>query len=338
MRGALDVIATRTAIERLPRLPFVDVEPPIHEARGLAGRVGIRRILIKRDDLIGVAMGGNKVRGLEYLLAEAVALGSDTVVTGAGPQSNHVRATALLGRMLGMDVVAVLWGRAPASALGNLRLTEFAGARVVWTGSDDRTSVDEGIAAMADELRRRGRRPYVIPRGGASPLAVIAHVQAAQQVHDQLAALGGAQVDRVVLAAGSGATAAGWLLWRTVTAASPVITAVSVSRAVEEVEHQIVTLAASAASRLGLRIDEAGLRAGMDVRDAVGPGYGIPSPEGTAALRLLADTEAILLDPTYTAKALAGWLDITRSDDAERNRAILFVHTGGLPALFADPT
>lgn len=325
------------AIARLPRVPLVDVEPPLHDAGRLSARTGARRILIKRDDLIGRALGGNKVRSLEFLLGEALALDSDVLVTGAGPQSNHVRATAILGRMLGLEVIAVLWGSAPAEPLGNLRLIELSGAQVVWTGRPDRTSVDEAIEATAETLRRRGRRPYVIPRGGASPLAAIAHLSAAMRVADQLVAMDH-RVDRIVLAAGSGATAAGWLLWRALDAPTHAISAWSVSRPVADTERQILQLAQAAAALLGLDVSEGALRDGVEVRDAVGPGYGIPSPSGNAALDLVLETEAIVLDPTYTAKAFAGWLELCRGEPAEHDRTVLFLHSGGLPAVFAART
>ncbi len=321
---------------RLPRLELVDSEPPIHEAKRLAASLDARRFLVKRDDLIGLGLGGNKVRGLELFLGEALALGSDVIVTGAGPQSNHVRATALIGRMLGLDVVAVLWGSPLSTARGNLQLTQLAGARLVWTGSTDRASVDDAIAATVAKLRARGRRPYAIPRGGGAPLAVVAHLLAARRVEEDLRARGAA-VDRIVVAAGSGATVAGWLLWRTLAGSGPAITAWSVSRPVPEVEQQILGLARAAADRLELPLDPKRLRDLIDVRDAVGPGYGVPSPAGAEALRVLLETEAIPLDPTYTAKAFGGWLELARSDPAERDRSVLFIHTGGLPALFAEP-
>src|SRR5258706_13807577 len=200
-----------SAFDRLDALPrdHLGLTPtPITAAPELARAVGLRELWIKRDELLGFGFGGNKVRGLEFLLADARAKSADTLVTGAGPQSNHVRATAAAAAHAGMDAVAICWGDAPPAIHGNLKLTHYLGAQVRFTGNAERAHVDVAIEAVADGLRAVGRRPYAIPRGGACALGVLEHVLAARELNRQCVAL-----DRmpgtIVFAVGSGETIPG---------------------------------------------------------------------------------------------------------------------------------
>ena len=329
--ASTDVVARRLA--DLPRSALAILPSPFHEVPRLAAGVGGPELWLKRDDLLGFGFGGNKVRGLELLLADAVAAGADTLVTGAGPQSNHVRAAAAAAAVAGLRMVAVSWGMEPAASEGNLRLTRLFGAETRFTGDADRASVDDGIGAVAAELRAAGHRPYTIPRGGATALGVVAHMIAARELRRQ-AVERGAVPGLVVLAVGSSATLAGWLLGGVVFDLPWRVVGYAVSRPEAEARARVSALADEAAALLGLdpgsiRDDRIDIRGGV-----IGVGYGIPTAAGQAAIELVARREGILLDPTYTAKAFGGYVaDVAAGRYAGVDRAV-FLHTGGEPALF----
>lgn len=197
-------------LSEFPRIPLGTLPTPLEDAPRLSEALGGPRILIKRDDLTGFALGGNKVRKLEYLLADALAHEANVVVSGAGPQSNHLRTTAAAARKLGLDAVLVMHGDPPAEVTGNYLLDQLAGAEIVFTNSEDRSLVDPMLDEVADDLRSRGRRPYVIPRGGASPLGTAGYVACTLELESQLTAQG-IRADHLVCATGSCGTNAG--LW-----------------------------------------------------------------------------------------------------------------------------
>jgi len=319
-------------LQNIPRVPLAFLPTPLKEASRLSAVIEGPKLWIKRDDLTGFGFGGNKVRGLEFLLADAQAQKADTLVTGAGPQSNSVRATAAAAVHAGMAMVAVYSGIPPRKVEGNYRLTRLLGAEVRFTGDPDRASVDGLIESVAAELRRNGRHPYAIPRGGACVLGTLGYVLAAYELAEQCAAYG-IVPDTVVLATGSCGTHAGLLAgvqalhlpWR--------VEGFTVSRPVEEVQVRVYNLAQAALERLGL--DQVISTHDVIVHDGfIGPGYGIPTVEGAAAIRLAARSEGIFLDPTYTGKALAGLIAHTRARRYRRDETIIFLHTGGEPALF----
>jgi D-cysteine desulfhydrase len=324
----------------LPRRRLASLPSPLTAAPTLGAAFGIPELWVKRDELVGFGFGGNKVRALELFLADALAKGADTLVTGAGPQSNHVRVTAAAAAHAGLACEAFSWGPEPTSTpQGNLLLTRMLGARVHFTGDADRASVDRGIDAAMIRLRAAGRNPYAIPRGGASALGVLAHVLAVKEVLTQSAALG-VRPAAVLMAVGSGCTLAGWLLGRRLFGASFLVEGIVVSRPAQETRARVVTLAKEAATLLGggaaerlggtpFVDDELGLHDGF-----LGAGYGVPTPEGVAALRTAARSEGIFTDPTYTGKALAG-LAALANDRRLPKGPVVFLHTGGEPALFA---
>jgi 1-aminocyclopropane-1-carboxylate deaminase/D-cysteine desulfhydrase-like pyridoxal-dependent ACC family enzyme len=322
-------------LDALPRRRLGLLPTPLAPAPALGEAIGLPRLWMKRDDLLGFGFGGHKVRALELLVADALVQGADTLVTGAGPQSNHVRATAAAAAHAGLELFAVFWGEPPALATGNLALALLLGTHCRFTRSSDRTSVDRGIAAATLQLAARGRRPYAIPRGGACALGVLGHALAALELARQCAEADLAP-RAVVLAAGSGGTLAGWLLARRLLGLPWRLEAVSVSRPAAEVRENVRRLAAGAANLLGtacpLGDDELVVHDGF-----VGPGYGLPSPEGIAAIRLAARTEGVFLDPTYTGKALAGLASGARAGRFPGAEPVVFVHTGGEPALFSNP-
>jgi 1-aminocyclopropane-1-carboxylate deaminase/D-cysteine desulfhydrase-like pyridoxal-dependent ACC family enzyme len=322
-------------LEALPRARLGLLPTPLAPAPRLGAAAGLAQLWVKHDELIGFAFGGNKVRGLELLLADAQAQGADLLVTGAGAQSNHVRATAVCAAVAGLDSIAVYWGARPGPLQGNLRLTQLVGAQTVFTGSDDRAEVDTAIEATAAQARGAGRRPYAIPRGGACALGVLGHVLAVRELALQCAALD-LHPRHIVLAVGSGATLAGWLLGSAWLGAPWHVEGISVSRPAAEVRRRVVELARAAAALLGASspVGEAQVR----VRDDfLGAGYGLPSRAGDAAIVLAARAQGLFFDPTYTGKAFAGLQALAAEGRIEPDGPVVFLHTGGEPALFADP-
>jgi len=321
-------------LDALPRERLGLLPTPLAAAPRLAHSIGLRELWIKHDELMGFGFGGNKVRGLELLLADARKRGADLLVTGAGAQSNHVRATAAAAAFGGMDSIAIYWGHTPAMAQGNLRLTRYLGAQTRFTGSADRADVDTVIAEVAEEQRAVGRRPYAIPRGGACDLGVLGHVLAVRELFEQCKPLG-LKPGTIVLAAGSGATLAGWLLGSALLGTPWRVEGVTVSRPADEVRARVVQLAAAAAELLDFapQVSEAD----VVLHDGfIGDGYGLPTVGGDEAIVRAARTQGLFLDPTYTGKAFAGLTALTGGGHFNDRGPVVFIHTGGEPALFAD--
>ncbi|MDD5248673.1 MAG: pyridoxal-phosphate dependent enzyme [Rhodocyclaceae bacterium] len=321
-------------LDALPRQPLAVLPTPLTEAPKLASAIGVPELWLKRDELIGFGFGGNKVRGLEFLLADAQANHAEVLVTGAGPQSNHVRATAAAAAHCGLDAVAVYWGREPASVQGNLRLTRMLGAQTRFTNNDDRDSVDGGIDEAVLALARAGRRAYAIPRGGACALGVLGHVLAARELYLQCDARG-LRPGRIVLAVGSGGTLAGWLLGTELLGAPWKVEGVTVSRPAPEARARVLALATEAAALIGvgttLSETDVVIHGGF-----IGAGYGVPTRAGDAAITVAARTEGVFFDPTYTGKAFAALAALAADGLRDDGRPLVFVHTGGEPALFTD--
>lgn len=323
-----------TRLDAFPRQPLAVLPTPLTAAPKLAGAIGVPELWLKRDELIGFGFGGNKVRGLEFLLADARANNAEVIVTGAGPQSNHVRATAAAATHCGLDAVAVYWGREPVSAQGNLRLTRMLGAETRFTNNADRGSVDRGIDEQVLALAHKGRRAYAIPRGGACALGVLGHVVAARELFLQCAALD-LTPGRIVLAVGSGGTLAGWLLGTELLGAPWKVEGVTVSRPAAEVRARVLALVMEAAALLGVGTDLA--EADVVIHGGfIGAGYGIPTREGDDAVATAARAEGVFLDPTYTGKAFAALAALAADGLHETSSPVVFVHTGGEPALFTD--
>lgn len=322
-------------LNSLPRERLGLMPTPFASASRMAHAIGVDELWIKHDELIGFGFGGNKVRGLELLVADARSQCADVIVTGAGAQSNHVRATAAAAAYAGMEAVAVYWGQPPTETTGNLRLTRRLGASTRFTGSLDRTSVDDMISEVANEMRAKARNPYVIPRGGACHLGVLGHVLAARELYVQ-AASQRVEPDVIMLAVGSGATLAGWLLGAALLGKRWHIEGVVVSRPASETRARVAELAAGAAALLGLR--PVVCDADIVLHDNfIGEGYGVPTPVGEAAIELAARTQGVFFDSTYTGKAFAAVRALSADDYFAGRGPVVFVHTGGEPGLFADP-
>lgn len=308
-------------MKHLARFPLAQLPTPLQRARRLEEALGSPPIWIKRDDLVGFALAGSKTRKLEFLVADALERGSDVLLTGGGPRSNHCQATAAAARVAGLGCRIVYYGVGPADEPTNLRLVRAFGADVVFTGDPERASVDRVLEAEAESLRAAGRSPTVIPRGGASPLGAVGYVLAAEELADQLVAVG-VSAATLVVANGSSGTHAGLLVgavgrpWRIVGAVT--------SRDPQESGARVVRLAEACAELLGVAAPEA---SSVVLRDARGPGYGDASAEAEAAAGLVARTEGIFLDPVFTAKAFATLVELIREGDAG---PFVFLHTGGL--------
>jgi L-cysteate sulfo-lyase len=310
---------------------------PLEPAPRLAAAVGLRadRLWIKRDDLTGLGGGGNKVRKLERTLAAALRDGADCLVTTGAAQSNHARLTAAAGARLGLPVTLVLAGAPGAAPAGNLLLDEIFGAHIRWAGDAD----DIRLAAVADEaaaeLASSGAHPVVIPFGGSNRDGALAYSDAARelrdqlhdQLHDQLGDRGGllAQVTSVV-AVGSGGTMAGLV------AELGSEHVLGVHTGAVAAPGEAVAALASAITAERLNPQTLRLRT-----DQVGAGYGRLSEAAAAAIRLTARTEGLLLDPTYTGRAMAGLIAAAADGDLGRDPVVVFWHTGGLPGLFGHP-
>lgn len=287
---------------------------------------------IKRDDLTGLATGGNKTRKLELLLSDALSQGADVVLTVGAPQSNHCRQTAAAAARAGLGCVLVLRGHAlPRQCwTGNLLLDDLLGARFWWAG--DREPLDALQTAAAAE-RATGRTPYAIPYGGSNPIGASAYALAFDELWNQMMTLR-LYFDRIVFASSSGGTQAGLIVGARACCYDGQVLGISVDKKSDVLRQVIWNLLAPTAKRL-----ELDLTFGADdvlVDDSyLGGGYGVLSAAETEAIRLVAQTEGILLDPVYTGRAMAGLLDLIERGEIGDNETVLFWHTGGIPALFA---
>jgi D-cysteine desulfhydrase family pyridoxal phosphate-dependent enzyme len=340
-RRSFDAMSLQTQ----PRVALASLPTPVLEARRLRAALGgverCPRILIKRDDLTGLALGGNKARKLEFLMADALANGADVVVSSGATQSNHARMTAAAARMVGLDCVLVLSSRSAEPPLhGNLLLDRMFGATIHFIQANPDThfavAADEvqKVSEVVEDLRRRGRRPYVIPVGGSSPIGAIGYVDGTRELHEQLRGAG-IRADRLYFGSGSRGTQAGLELGARAFDVDYRLCGIAVSAGEEEKRRRAARLVNEAAELLELPVHVDASELNTDQR-FIGEGYGIPTPECLEAIRMLARTEAILLDPCYTAKAMAGMLHDVRSGAIPPDATIVFLHTGGAPALFAQ--
>lgn len=317
----------------LPRLRLATLPTPLQPAERLSAALGGPEIWFKRDDLTGFGLGGNKIRKLEFLAADALAQGADTLVTGAGPNSNHVRTTLAVAAKLGLKGVAVFHGSRPAETQGNLLVDELLGAELVFTDNPDRSQLDARIVTEAERLRANGHRPYVIGRGGASALGSTGYVAASLEIMNQLAALN-QSFDFLFCATGSCGTQSGLLVGANWLQPGYQVRGVTVSRPRRECLTRLEKLGRETMALLGLDLpldqDEITV-----YDDYIGAGYGIPTPACVEAIRLVAQTEGVVLDPVYTGKAMAGVIDLIRRGEITSRHKVLFLHTGGAPGLFA---
>jgi D-cysteine desulfhydrase family pyridoxal phosphate-dependent enzyme len=317
------------AVTEPSRFPLATLPTPLHRAERLERALGAPPLWIKRDDLTGFALAGNKARKLEYAIGDALARDCDIVLTGGGPGSNHCRGTAAAARVAGLECVVVMYGTEPARPRANLSLIRGPGAEVRFTGDRDRSSVDLALERAAKELEAEGRRPYVIPRGGASAVGAYGYAVAAPELAVQLDDAG-VEPAVVVVATGSCGTQAGLLTGAAALGRRWRIVGATVSRPPEECRARVLELSAGVAEPLGGPTPSPDH---IEIVDARGPGYGVPSDQGRRAARLAADTEGLLLDPVFTAKAMGALMETVRG---ELDGPAVFVHTGGTVEAFEE--
>jgi 1-aminocyclopropane-1-carboxylate deaminase/D-cysteine desulfhydrase-like pyridoxal-dependent ACC family enzyme len=322
--------ALRELVARFPCVPLVaapTVVEPLSRLSALLG--GGPRLLIKRDDAIPFGFGGNKVRKLALVAAQAKAEGADTLITAGGVQSNHARATAAAAARLGMRAVLVVNGRAPDPPTGNALLDSLLGAEVVYV--ETREERVTAMAGIADRLRAEKRRPFVIPIGASTPLGALAFALAVAELVEQ-----GPMPDVIVHATSSGGTQAGLVAGCRLLDLPTRIVGVSADADAVSLQAQVRAIVSGVADLLQMDPNQLSRGTAIEVDDRfVGDGYGIPSDDSTEALEITARTEGIFLDPTYTAKAMAGLIAFVRQQRFVAGQTVLFWHTGGQAALFA---
>ena len=312
---------------RFPRVDLGASHTPLHRAAALSDALGLE-VLLKRDDLTGIGLGGNKVRGLEFLLGSALEDDCDVLVTGSGPQSNWSFLAALAARRCGMDARLVFYGTAPGRREGNYLLQHATEAEITFTGDSRRQSVDAEIDRIGRQLVADGRRPLVLPRGGATALGCLGYVLAAAEIEEQSRGMGVSR-PTVWLATGSCGTQAGLVVGVSEGLIGGAV-GVTVSRPTSECRARVTTLARHTAELLDLPAPNPAL---VDVRDGfIGPGYGIASTDGQAAADLMARTEGVLLDAPFGAKAAAALFAAGCAKAVVG--PVVFLVSGGQPTLF----
>ncbi len=312
----------RTSIAHLPT--------PLEPLPQLSARLDGPELWIKRDDQTGLATGGNKARKLEFLVADALAQGSDLLITGGAAQSNHARQTAAAAARAGLACRLVLRGAEPSEVQGNLLLDRLLGAEIVWAGN---RLLSKAMAAEAEALQGAGRRPYVVPYGGSNPVGASGYAAAMEELLTQCAERP-VDFDHVVFATSSGGTQAGLVVGARALGYTGRVLGISVDPPADRLRPLVADLATATAAHLGLELTFAPDKIGVDDH-YLGGGYGVVSDLERDAIRTLAQTEGILLDPVYTGRAFGGLLDLIRRGAFRPDERVLFWHTGGTAALFA---
>jgi D-cysteine desulfhydrase family pyridoxal phosphate-dependent enzyme len=310
-----------------PRVSLTTLPTPIEPLHRLTKSLGGPRLFVKRDDLTGLAGGGNKTRKLEFLVADAMLNRADTLITLGAVQSNHCRQTAAAAARTGLRCIVVLRGHPPARPEGNLLLMRMLGAEIRWALDRTREEVMEEVVAAE---RQGGRHPYPIPLGGSIPLGAAAYAAAMEEVVHQSAEC----FDRVVFASSSGGTHAGLAVGAVMTDFKGEILGISVDEPLLSLQIMVAEIATGTARLLG---HPAVFQPG-DIRandGYLGAGYAILGEPEKEAIDLFARLEGILLDPVYTGRAAAGMIDLIRRGAIGKDETVLFWHTGGVPALWA---
>jgi len=314
-------------MKTLPRLRFAHLPTPVEAMPHLSAALGGPTLLVKRDDQTGLALGGNKTRKLEFLMAEAQANGARTIITAGAVQSNHCRQTAAAAARFGLACILVLAGDPPASTSGNLLLDRLLGAELVWTTRPER---ERTLRETFERAWEQGRRPYLVPYGGSNPTGAAGYVFALREMLEQ-----DIHPDWVVFPSSSGGTQAGLSVGARLFGYRGRILGMSVDETAEVLRQRVAALATATADYLGesmaFTADDILVNA-----DYLGQGYGVIGEPEVEAIRLFARHEGLLLDPVYTGRAAAGLIDLIRRGFFKAGETVLFWHTGGAAALFAD--
>ena len=312
----------------IPRIHFAHLPTPVEELPRLTEELRGPRILVKRDDQTGLAFGGNKTRKLEFLVAEALEQGAGMLITAGALQSNHCRQTAAAAARFGLDCTLVLNGQMPDQPSANLLLDQMFGAEIVTVA--DRAYRDQTLQETFDEATVAGRRPYLVPYGGSSPTGALGYAFAVEEFMKQ-----NVKVDWMVFGTSSGGTHAGLVLGQRAFGYQGKVLGISIDEPEEWLKTRVSKLASDASEKMGERIDFTGddILANEEYCKA---GYGVLTDAEREAVKLFAKYEGLLLDPVYTGRAAAGMIDLIRKGFFKKDETVLFWHTGGQPALFAE--
>jgi D-cysteine desulfhydrase family pyridoxal phosphate-dependent enzyme len=304
---------------------------PFHYLSNLSNVLGGPEIYIKRDDLTGLALGGNKTRKLNYLMAKAITEGADTVISAGAAQSNHCRQTAAAAAQLGLQCHLVLGGQAPELSQGNLLLDELFDAHIHWTG-DNRKGED--ISAIAENLAAQGKKVSVIPYGGSDKVGARGFVDGFIELNEQVEL---SEFSTIVFASSSGGTHAGLEIGKQLTESDIRLQGINIDKD-EEPDRSFVDVIVNLCNQVAKEFDVEASFTNEDITlsdDYIADGYGIVGAQEREALSLLAKLEGIILDPVYTGRAMAGLIDMVRKGHFNKGEKVIFWHTGGAPAVFA---
>lgn len=317
-------------INKLPRIKLARLPTPLEEMPRLSKFLGGPKLWIKRDDLSGIAFGGNKERKTEFVMADAIQKGADVIITTGAVQSNHARVTAAAAKKLGLKVVLVLRGKEPREYDGNLLLDNLFGADIRFVQVDWQQALP-AMEKVAGELKREGYKPYIVPGGASYPIGAVGYVNAMLELINQ-AEEANLNINYIVHASGSGGTQAG-LVIANKTLETEILGICIKPNSNQWLTEKIVEIANGIAELLDLKeiVNQKGV---VLVGDYAGEGYGVLTSEAVEAIKLVAQTEGILLDPVYTGKAMAGLIDLIEQEHFKKDDNVVFVHTGGTPALF----
>lgn len=330
-------------LEELRRVKLTQLPTPLEEMPNLSRALEAPRILIKRDDLTTLCFGGNKVRKLEFIMADAISKGADVIITTGGVQTNHGRLTVAAANKLKLKSVLVLTGKEPDRYTGNLLIDFLLGADIRFIAPDESLScekkaielgkaVEDQILRIIEEYESKGHKCYIVPLGGRMRIATAGYLNGMLELHSQLVGIG-VKADYLIVATGSTGTISSLILANRVLNTGTKVIGISVWMSAEECKKKILE-----------ELKEDVMFYGYDVHfsldditvldDYIGTGYGVPSKESLEAIKLLAETESIIVDSSYTGKALAGLIDLIRKGFFKKNETIVFLHTGGTPAVF----
>ncbi|MEK6753527.1 MAG: D-cysteine desulfhydrase family protein [Chloroflexota bacterium] len=312
----------------IPRLNFAHLPTPIEELPNLTKTLGGPRLFVKRDDQTGLAFGGNKTRKLEFLVAEAREQGADMLISGGAMQSNHCRQTAAAAARYGFDCTLVLTGERPKQPSANFLLDQLFGAEIVTV--EDRAFRDQTLQDAFDKAVAAGKKPYLVPYGGSSPMGAMGYTFAMEEFMQQ-----NIHADWIVFGTSSGGTHAGLVLGQRAFAFKGKVLGISIDEPEEELKSHVSELASQASEKLGERIHFTRNDV-LATEDYCQAGYGVFGEGEREAIHLFASNEGLLLDPVYTGRAAAGIIDLIRKGFFKKDETVLFWHTGGQPALFAD--
>jgi D-cysteine desulfhydrase len=318
------------SLDKLPRIKLASVPTPLDEVPRLAQKIGLSKLFIKRDDLTGLAGGGNKARKLEFDFAEIINGGYDVVITAGGIQSNHARMTAAAARKLGFDIKLVLGGPDFEITKGNLLLDVMFGAEIRYLVDDDaNVSLENEMNKWVDELVLEGRKPFAISIGGSTGLGSLGYVKAMQELSEQF----GNEKVQVILGVGSCGTFAGTILGAKIFMPNASVIGISVSRTVDAIKQRTIELIKESSDLINCKInvDDCSIECYDDYHTE----YGMITKSGEQAIKDCANLEGILLDPIYTGKVMAGLNDLVDKNIMDKNIPVIFIHTGGMPIIFS---